>query len=85
MLGFNAFERYFGDDQAAFKKALADRGFQINPTAHAGSAARPNTRCLRSCARISMTACCVVLKDHITAMAEAPKLSVRRWACVREQ
>jgi len=30
MLGFEAFEKYFGDDQAAFIEALKVRGFQIN-------------------------------------------------------
>jgi hypothetical protein len=30
MLGFDAFEKYFGDDQAEFAQALADRGFQID-------------------------------------------------------
>ncbi len=30
MLGFDAFEQYFGDDQADLTRALAQRGFQIN-------------------------------------------------------
>jgi len=30
MLGFDAMERYFGDDQQAFSDALAERGFAIN-------------------------------------------------------
>ncbi len=78
MLGFDAFERYFGDDQAAFKKALADRGFQINPTAtlearHATKYAVPSLMCPDFYDSVLRP----VLKDHITAMAEAPKLSVR--------
>lgn len=30
MLGFDAYERYFGDDQAELTQALAEMGFQIN-------------------------------------------------------
>lgn len=30
MLGFDAFEKYYGDDQAEFVRALGERGFQIN-------------------------------------------------------
>jgi len=33
MLGFDAFEKYFGDDQAEFAQALSDRGFAINRSA----------------------------------------------------
>lgn len=33
MLGFDAFEKYFGDDQAEFAKALSDRGFEIDRSA----------------------------------------------------
>ena len=33
MLGFDSFEKYFGDDQAEFTQALSERGFQINRSA----------------------------------------------------
>lgn len=33
MLGFDSFEKYFGDDQAQFKADLAERGFLLNENA----------------------------------------------------
>lgn len=33
MLGFESFEKYFGDDQAQFKESLTERGFVLNENA----------------------------------------------------
>lgn len=34
MLGFDTFRKYYGDDQAGFRKFLEERGFKINRSAH---------------------------------------------------
>ncbi len=74
MLGFDAFEKYFGDDQAEFSQALADRGFQINRGAmleanHTTKIAVPAL----FCPNYYDTAMQAVLKDHETARTLAFK------------
>ncbi len=50
MLGFDAMERYFGDDQAALKGILCEKGFSINESAmfeatHRTAVAMPTLMC----------------------------------------
>ncbi len=77
MLGFDAFETYFGDDQAEFAQGLAERGFSINRGAmleafHQTRYAVPALMCPSFYDSLLQP----VLKDHETAMAQAPLLSL---------
>lgn len=72
MLGFDAFQRYYGDDQAEFARALTDRGFQINRSAtletnHTTKIAVPALMC----PNFYDGSMREVLKDHETAITEA--------------
>ena len=86
MLGFDAFEKYFGDDQAEFTQALAKRGFQINrsatvETTHSTKVAVPTLMC----PYYYDNAMDEVLKDHETAAAKINTLSKYELQIARMQ
>ncbi len=72
MLGFDAFQKYFGDDQAEFSQALIDRGFQIDrdamvETNHTTKIAVPALMCPYFYDNTMRE----LLKDHETAVTKA--------------
>jgi hypothetical protein len=88
MLGFDAFNQYYGDDQAEFVQALNDRGFQINRGAmleakHATKYAVPSLMC----PDFYDSTLSAVFKDHETAMANASTLSLNalKRACMNNE
>ena len=75
MLGFDALEKYFGDDQAAFAEALEDRGFQINRSAmlETNHTTKYAVAALHSPYFYDNTMS-AALKDHGTAVTQARRI-----------
>ena len=70
MLGFDAMERYFGDEQQVFSDALAERGFAINREATFESGHRTRSSIpILMCPQYYDTYLKRVMSDHVSALA----------------